>query len=185
MARPDKVDAVADIADQFRSATAAVVTEYRGLSVTQLTNLRRSLGSSTTYRVAKFSRSNQGPSVNQKVVVDEGARVVTAGLGDGEDGRSGEGGGHDQRGQQPEARGTARTNAAAPCSGHPRTSWPHALHTGYRRRPRPSGDRFDPSDRRVAGGADRLQQPEVDVGSTGSERWRATGIGIIVHCFFP
>ncbi|PZS20497.1 MAG: 50S ribosomal protein L10, partial [Pseudonocardiales bacterium] len=34
MARPDKVDAVADIADQFRSATAAVVTEYRGLSVT-------------------------------------------------------------------------------------------------------------------------------------------------------
>jgi large subunit ribosomal protein L10 len=53
MARPDKVDAVADIADQFRSATAAVVTEYRGLSVTQLTNLRRSLGSSTTYRVAK------------------------------------------------------------------------------------------------------------------------------------
>jgi large subunit ribosomal protein L10 len=53
MARPDKVDAVADIADQFRSSTAAVVTEYRGLSVTQLTNLRRSLGSATTYRVAK------------------------------------------------------------------------------------------------------------------------------------
>ena len=53
MARPDKVDAVADIADQFRSASAAVVTEYRGLSVTQLTDLRRSLGSTTTYRVAK------------------------------------------------------------------------------------------------------------------------------------
>ncbi len=53
MARPDKVDAVADIADQFRSATAAVVTEYRGLSVTQLTTLRRSLGDTTTYRVAK------------------------------------------------------------------------------------------------------------------------------------
>ncbi len=53
MARPDKVDAVADIADQFRSSTAAVVTEYRGLSVTQLTNLRRSLGNGTTYRVAK------------------------------------------------------------------------------------------------------------------------------------
>jgi large subunit ribosomal protein L10 len=53
MARPDKVDAVADIADQFRNATAAVVTEYRGLSVTQLTNLRRSLGAENTYRVAK------------------------------------------------------------------------------------------------------------------------------------
>ena len=53
MARPDKVEAVADIAEQFRSATATLVTEYRGLSVTQLTNLRRSLGSDTTYRVAK------------------------------------------------------------------------------------------------------------------------------------
>ena len=53
MARPDKVDAVADIADQFRSATAAVVTEYRGLSMTQLTNLRRSLGATATYRIAK------------------------------------------------------------------------------------------------------------------------------------
>ncbi|MBV9161150.1 MAG: 50S ribosomal protein L10 [Pseudonocardiales bacterium] len=53
MARSDKVDAVADITDQFRSATAAVVTEYRGLSMTQLTSLRRSLGAATTYRVAK------------------------------------------------------------------------------------------------------------------------------------
>ena len=53
MARPDKVDAVADIAEEFRNATATVVTEYRGLSVTQLTNLRRSLGNDTTYRVAK------------------------------------------------------------------------------------------------------------------------------------
>lgn len=53
MARPDKVDAVADIAEEFRSATATVVTEYRGLSMTQLTALRRSLGADTTYRVAK------------------------------------------------------------------------------------------------------------------------------------
>lgn len=53
MARADKVDAVAEIAGRFRSATAAVVTEYRGLSMTQLTALRRSLGEGTTYRVAK------------------------------------------------------------------------------------------------------------------------------------
>jgi large subunit ribosomal protein L10 len=53
MARPDKVDAVANIAEEFRSATATVVTEYRGLSMTQLTSLRRSLGADTTYRVAK------------------------------------------------------------------------------------------------------------------------------------
>ena len=53
MARSDKVDAVAEIADRFRGATAAVVTEYRGLSMTQLTKLRRSLGEQTTYRIAK------------------------------------------------------------------------------------------------------------------------------------
>ncbi|MGH4014321.1 MAG: 50S ribosomal protein L10 [Pseudonocardiaceae bacterium] len=53
MARPDKVDAVAEIADRFRGATAAVITEYRGLSMTQLTTLRRSLGAGTTYRIAK------------------------------------------------------------------------------------------------------------------------------------
>lgn len=33
-------------------------------------------GTYTTYRLAKFSRSNQGTSVNQKVVVDEGDRII-------------------------------------------------------------------------------------------------------------
>jgi large subunit ribosomal protein L10 len=53
MARPDKVDAVAEIADRFRDSTAAVITEYRGLSMAQLTRLRRALGDGTTYRIAK------------------------------------------------------------------------------------------------------------------------------------
>jgi large subunit ribosomal protein L10 len=53
MARPDKVAAVAEIADEFRSSSASVVTEYRGLSVAQLTALRRTLGPDVTYRVAK------------------------------------------------------------------------------------------------------------------------------------
>lgn len=53
MARPDKVAAVADIADEFRGASASVVTEYRGLTVTQLTALRRALGDDVSYRVAK------------------------------------------------------------------------------------------------------------------------------------
>jgi len=44
MARPDKVATVAEIADEFRGASASVVTEYRGLTVTQLTTLRRALG---------------------------------------------------------------------------------------------------------------------------------------------
>jgi large subunit ribosomal protein L10 len=53
MARPDKVAAVAEIADDFRGSTASVVTEYRGLTVAQLTALRRALGPDVTYRVAK------------------------------------------------------------------------------------------------------------------------------------
>ena len=53
MARPDKVSAVAEIAERFRGASASVVTEYRGLTMSQLTTLRRSLGDGATYRIAK------------------------------------------------------------------------------------------------------------------------------------
>jgi large subunit ribosomal protein L10 len=53
MARPDKVTAVAEIAGKFRGASASVVTEYRGLTMSQLTTLRRSLGDGATYRIAK------------------------------------------------------------------------------------------------------------------------------------
>lgn len=53
MARSDKVAAVDEIASRFRGASASVVTEYRGLTMTQLIALRRALGTDTTYRVAK------------------------------------------------------------------------------------------------------------------------------------
>ena len=53
MAKADKATAVADIAEQFKASTATVVTEYRGLTVADLAELRRSLGASTTYTVAK------------------------------------------------------------------------------------------------------------------------------------
>ncbi len=53
MARPDKVAVVSEIADEFRGASASVITEYRGLTVAQLTALRRALGPDVTYRVAK------------------------------------------------------------------------------------------------------------------------------------
>lgn len=53
MAKPEKVAAVAEIAEQFKDSTAAVVTEYRGLSVGALTELRRALGADATYSVAK------------------------------------------------------------------------------------------------------------------------------------
>src|SRR5664280_1894609 len=53
MAKTDKVATVAEITDRFRSASAAVITEYRGLTMAQLTELRRSLGKDTAYTVAK------------------------------------------------------------------------------------------------------------------------------------
>jgi large subunit ribosomal protein L10 len=53
MARSDKTAAVAEIVDAFRGSSAAVLTEYRGLTVSQLTELRRSMGSSAKYTVVK------------------------------------------------------------------------------------------------------------------------------------
>jgi large subunit ribosomal protein L10 len=51
--REEKAATVADLVDRFRNSTATVLTEYRGLTVTDITKLRRSLGESTKYRVAK------------------------------------------------------------------------------------------------------------------------------------
>lgn len=53
MARPDKAAAVAEITAALSSATASVLTEYRGLTVSQLTELRRALGTETRYAVVK------------------------------------------------------------------------------------------------------------------------------------
>jgi large subunit ribosomal protein L10 len=53
MARADKAAAVAEITEEFRASNATVLTEYRGLSVGQLKQLRRSLGQDTTYAVVK------------------------------------------------------------------------------------------------------------------------------------
>jgi len=50
---PGKAAAVAEIAESFRRATAAVLTEYRGLSVKQITALRVALGADTSYSVVK------------------------------------------------------------------------------------------------------------------------------------
>ena len=51
--RADKATAVAELTDAFRNSTATVLTEYRGLTVTQITELRRSLGGQTKYSVSK------------------------------------------------------------------------------------------------------------------------------------
>ena len=53
MARPDKAAKVAELTDAFSNSAAAVLTEYRGLTVKDLKELRRSLGENATYAVAK------------------------------------------------------------------------------------------------------------------------------------
>jgi large subunit ribosomal protein L10 len=51
--RTDKATAVAELTELFRSSTATVLTEYRGLTVSQLRELRRSLGKDTMYSITK------------------------------------------------------------------------------------------------------------------------------------
>ena len=53
MATAEKAAAIADIAEKFRTSGAAVLTEYRGLTVSQLTQLRGSMREHATYSVVK------------------------------------------------------------------------------------------------------------------------------------
>lgn len=53
MTTPTKVAAVAEIKQDFADSTAAVLTEYRGLTVAQLKELRVSLGTDTKFAVVK------------------------------------------------------------------------------------------------------------------------------------
>ena len=53
MATTAKVNTVAEITEKFRNSTATVVTEYRGLKMSEMTKLRRDLGADVTYTVAK------------------------------------------------------------------------------------------------------------------------------------
>lgn len=53
MAREDKAATVAELAEEFRTSSAAVLTEYRGLTVSQISQLRRSLKGIANYAVVK------------------------------------------------------------------------------------------------------------------------------------
>jgi large subunit ribosomal protein L10 len=53
MARPDKAADVAELVESFQESAGAVLTEYRGLTVKQLQDLRRSLGANANYAVVK------------------------------------------------------------------------------------------------------------------------------------
>ncbi|MEY2675440.1 MAG: hypothetical protein RLZZ304_1115 [Actinomycetota bacterium] len=49
----NKVQTVAELTDSFKSSNAVFLTEYRGLTVAQLKELRRSISADATYAVAK------------------------------------------------------------------------------------------------------------------------------------
>lgn len=49
----DKKEKVSQLKSQFTESTATVITEYRGLSVKALSDLRQSMGAGTKYVVAK------------------------------------------------------------------------------------------------------------------------------------
>ena len=53
MARADKQAAIAEIVDSFNEAAGAVLTDYRGLTVKELRDLRTSLGENADYAVVK------------------------------------------------------------------------------------------------------------------------------------
>jgi large subunit ribosomal protein L10 len=53
MARAEKVTAVAELTERFQNSSGAVLTEYRGLTVAQIGELRRSLGDHASFSVVK------------------------------------------------------------------------------------------------------------------------------------
>ncbi|MCE0486195.1 50S ribosomal protein L10 [Ornithinimicrobium sediminis] len=53
MATPEKAAAIAELTEKFRGSGAAVLTEYRGLTVAQLSQLRTSMREHATYAVVK------------------------------------------------------------------------------------------------------------------------------------
>jgi large subunit ribosomal protein L10 len=60
--RADKATAVAELTDHFKNSSATVLTEYRGLTVAQITELRRSLGGQTKYSVSKNTLAKRAAS---------------------------------------------------------------------------------------------------------------------------
>ncbi len=62
MPNPEKVGAVAEITSRFNRSSAVVLTDYRGLTVAQLKELRTSLGTSSTYAVVKNTLTKRAVS---------------------------------------------------------------------------------------------------------------------------
>ncbi len=84
MARPEKEAAVAALTEDFRTANATVLTEYRGLTVTSMKQLRRSLGLNTKYAVVKntltkIAAKNAGVEISDDLLVGPSALAFIKG----------------------------------------------------------------------------------------------------------
>jgi large subunit ribosomal protein L10 len=84
MARPDKAAAVAELTEDFKSSTATVLTEYRGLTVTSMKELRRSLGATTKYSVVKntltkIAAKNAGVDISDDLLTGPSALAFVKG----------------------------------------------------------------------------------------------------------
>lgn len=76
MPRPEKVEAVQKIAAKLSRSTLAIATDYRGLSVADMTQLRRKLGEAgIEYRVVKNTLT--------RIAANQVGRQQLAGLLDG------------------------------------------------------------------------------------------------------
>ncbi|MDR1998496.1 MAG: 50S ribosomal protein L10 [Frankiaceae bacterium] len=70
MPNAEKVAAVAAITERFSKSSAAVITEYRGLTVKQISELRRALGRGTTYAVVKNTLTKRA-AADAGVAIDD------------------------------------------------------------------------------------------------------------------
>ena len=84
MARQVKEAAVAELTEDFKSANATYLTEYRGLTVTSMKELRRSLGADTKYSVVKntltkIAAKNAGVDISDDLLVGPSALAFIKG----------------------------------------------------------------------------------------------------------
>jgi len=70
MASPDKVEAVQQLTDRLRASSAVVFTEYRGLTVRQIGELRTVLEGNATYSVVKNTLTKRAAG-NAGLVLDD------------------------------------------------------------------------------------------------------------------
>ena len=84
MARPDKTAAIAELEQSFRESGAVLLTEYRGMTVAQLQQLRRSLSGTASYVVAKntlaaIAAKNAGVEIDREALTGPTALAFVTG----------------------------------------------------------------------------------------------------------